>query len=144
MSHMWTSHVTHVNEPCHTSERVMSHIWMSNVTHMNESCHTDDWVMSHIRYKSCHTYEWITCAWGMSPVSHVTHINESSQMWLPPKYCSPWLIPCVTWFIHTCDMPRAHVCHAYIWHVTHMNAFICSYVSHSYVFICSYVHMCHI
>ena len=29
---MWMSHVTHMNESCHT--------WMSHVTHMNESCHT--------------------------------------------------------------------------------------------------------
>jgi len=34
------SHVTHMNESCHTYEWVMSHIWMSHVTHMNESCHT--------------------------------------------------------------------------------------------------------
>ena len=27
---------------------VMSHIWMSHVTFMNESCHTCEWVMSHI------------------------------------------------------------------------------------------------
>ena len=27
---------------------VMSHLWMSHVTFMNESCHTCEWVMSHI------------------------------------------------------------------------------------------------
>ena len=37
--HTWTSH--------DTRERCMSHIWMSHVTHMNESCHTYEWVMSH-------------------------------------------------------------------------------------------------
>jgi len=40
MSHTWMSHVTHMNESCHTHEWVMSHTWMSHVTHMNESCHT--------------------------------------------------------------------------------------------------------
>jgi len=30
-------------------EWVMSHIWMSHVTHMNESCHTCEWVMSHMK-----------------------------------------------------------------------------------------------
>jgi len=34
MSHIWMSHVTHINESCHTYEWVMSHIWMSpNVWH---------------------------------------------------------------------------------------------------------------
>jgi len=52
------SHVTHVNESCHTCESVnqschtcksvMSQMWMSHVTHVNESCHTCEWVMSHI------------------------------------------------------------------------------------------------
>jgi len=64
MSHIWTSHVTHMNESRHTYECVvshsregcecvvdkygwvMSHIWMSHVAHMNESCHTYGWVMS--------------------------------------------------------------------------------------------------
>jgi len=63
---MWMSHVTHVDESCHTSEWVMSHIhewvmwhiWMSHVSRMNESCNTYEWVMSHI---------WM---------SHVTHMNE--------------------------------------------------------------------
>ena len=53
------SHVTHMNESCHTYERVMSHIWTSHVTHMNESRHTNVWAMPHI--------------W----TSHVSHINES-------------------------------------------------------------------
>jgi len=37
MSHMWMSHVTHVNESCRTCEWVMSHMWMSHVAHVNES-----------------------------------------------------------------------------------------------------------
>jgi len=40
MSHMWISHVAHVNESCRTCERVMSHMWMSHVAHVKESCHT--------------------------------------------------------------------------------------------------------
>jgi len=45
MSHVWTSHVTRMNESCHTYERVMSHVWTSHVTRMNESCHTYERVM---------------------------------------------------------------------------------------------------
>jgi len=39
------SHVTRMNESCHTCEQVMSHLWMSHVTLMNESCHTYEWVL---------------------------------------------------------------------------------------------------
>ena len=61
MSHIWRSHVTHVNESYYTYEWVMSHmcthvnallvlshIWMSHVPHMNESCHRCEWVMTHM------------------------------------------------------------------------------------------------
>ena len=34
------SHVTHINESCHTYEEATSHIQMSHVTHINESCPT--------------------------------------------------------------------------------------------------------
>ena len=50
MTHIWLSHVTHMNESCHTYAWATSHIYMIHVTHMNES---------HIR------------------MSHVTHMNES-------------------------------------------------------------------
>jgi len=56
------SHVTHMNESCHTCQWVIPHIWMSHVTHVNESCHTYEWVMWHI--------------W----TSHVTRMNESYLM----------------------------------------------------------------
>ena len=89
MSHMWMSHVTHVNESCHTCEWVMSHIWMSHVTRMNESCHTCEWVMSHM-WMSYNTY---------TAAQHCTDHRSSA---------SP---TCVTWLIHMCDMT-----HSYVWH----------------------------
>jgi len=74
MSHIWMSHVTHMNESRHTYEWVISHIWVSHVTHMNESCHTYE--MSHVTHmnESCHTYEWVMSHIWMS---HVTHMDES-------------------------------------------------------------------
>jgi len=48
MSHVWTSHVTDLNESCPTYEWVMSLIWMSHVSRMNEWCHWSECVMSHI------------------------------------------------------------------------------------------------
>ena len=50
-------------------EWVMSHIWMSHVTHMNASCHTYECVMSHIWM--CHV--WMRPVW----MRHVTHMNVS-------------------------------------------------------------------
>jgi len=44
-------HVTHVDESCHTYERVESHTWVSHATY--------EWVTSHMN-KSCHTYERVT------------------------------------------------------------------------------------
>jgi len=64
MSHIWMSHVTHLNKLCLTSEGVMSHSWMSHHTHLNDS---SEWTMSytwvsHVTHlsKSQHTYEWVT------------------------------------------------------------------------------------
>jgi len=63
-------HLTHIN-----ASRVMSHVWMSHVTHMNESQHRyifyKPFCMSDISplHVMSHTYKCVT--------SHVTHINES-------------------------------------------------------------------
>ena len=58
VSHIWMSHVAHMNESCHTYEWVMSHTWMSHVSHscvshINETCYT---------YK-CHTFQWVITGW---------------------------------------------------------------------------------
>ena len=80
-----TSHVTSLNESCHTYEWVMSRIWMCQVTHMNESCHASEWVMSriwmsHVTYmnESCHISE---CVMSRIWMSHVTHLNESCHVY---------------------------------------------------------------
>ena len=64
--HTWRSHYTHMNESCHTHERLTSYTWMSRVTHVNDSCHIHQRVMSHIwtshvtqMNESCHIYEWV-------------------------------------------------------------------------------------
>jgi len=72
------SHVTHMNESCHTYKSVMSHIWMSHVTHMNESWHTYGWVISHMN-ESCHTYEWI--------MSHIWMRHVMSHIWMRLVKC---------------------------------------------------------
>jgi len=90
-SHIWTRHITHINESCHSNDWVMSHVQMSHVTHMIESCPTYEWVMSlvwlsHVprTNESCHTHESatsLTCsntACGKWVTSHIwTRTNES-------------------------------------------------------------------
>jgi len=72
---LWMSHVTFMNESCHTyhtHEWVMAHTWVSHGTHMSESWHTHEWVMAH--------------TW----VSHGTHMSGSwhTREWVPriPAY----------------------------------------------------------
>ena len=55
MSHLWMSHVAHMNKSWHN-------IWMSHVTHMNESWRACEWLdVTHMNesYEWCHTYEWV-------------------------------------------------------------------------------------
>ena len=49
MSHMWMSHVTHMNESCHTCECVVSQIWVWNA--YAAAC---EHVHEHIRHKRRH------------------------------------------------------------------------------------------
>jgi len=107
MTHITMSHITHVNESCHTCSWVMSHKSrhsalcceedannhqkLSHVAHSNESCRTCEWAMSHVATshtahvnESYHTRQWAMShtwmhSWVMSHMlmSHVTHVNES-------------------------------------------------------------------
>ena len=89
---------THVNESCHTCERVMLHMWAS-VTRVNESWCTCARVTSHSQTqatalndqgplpgylskssnKSCHTFDLLMC----EVVQHVTHRPTQSMMYVP-------------------------------------------------------------
>ena len=82
--HILMSHVTHMNESCHTYEWVISHIRMNHVTHMDQSCHTYDWVMSHM-HELCHTYEWAISQKWMGHFTYergTSHMNASRQIWI--------------------------------------------------------------
>jgi len=82
MSHMWMSHVTHMNASFWTCQCIMSHMWMSHVTHMNASCRAYECVMSHMN-ASCRTYEWVmsmneschTYEWVMSCITTQCHAH---------------------------------------------------------------------
>jgi len=125
MSHMWMSHVTYVNESCHTCGWFMLHMWMSHVTHVNESCHALERVVTYDTlsdpafcdmrcyvthmHESCHTCEWVMSHMWMS---HVTHVNESSHTFEKSRDIRHNLRSCIMWY--------EALCHTYEW-VWHIN-----------------------
>ena len=102
MSHMWMSHVAHMNE---------------SVAHMNESCHSYEWVMSHrnawnirvIGPCNCRDYSprphWFLCVTWLIHMCNMTQSHLS--FWMPLD------VPLIreTWLIHRCDMT--------VWHMTY-------------------------
>jgi len=105
------SHVTHMNESCHTYELVMPrthewvmiHMWMSHVTYMNESCHTYEWVVSCIcdmahlyRYEmeilkdNCVTSRDMTYLYNVRGIIHWYRFDIWAIM-----------LPCVSWLTYT-------------------------------------------
>ena len=120
MSHIWRSHVTHMNEACHTYAWAMLHVWMSHVTHMNESCPTYEGVMSHIwrshvthMNESCHTCE---CVMALVWMSHVTHMKESCHTY--EWVMSHMLMSHVTHMIESCPTYEGVMSHIWMSHVT--------------------------
>jgi len=90
MSHMWTrhGHDTHMNESCHTCEQAMAmtHIWMSHVTHVNNPWpwHTYEWDMSHMN-ETCHTHGRVispSLPPRMSVMCRVTYELVTSHIWM--------------------------------------------------------------
>jgi len=92
-SHIWVSHVTHINESHHTCEWVMSHARMRHFTHRNESCHTHLWVTAHPSMRHyytrqqhlLHEYHTRTSANWMSHGTYewvMVHMNESWHIWM--------------------------------------------------------------
>jgi len=114
---LWVSHVTHMQEVCHTYEWVVSHIRASHVTHMKEDplnpiCPSGDWErilshtwMNHITRmnESWHTHERVMLH---TLVSRVTRMHESYH-----THTCKWVIS-RTWIVMS---------HTFAKHVTHVN-----------------------
>jgi len=62
-------------------ERVMSHVWISHVTHMDESRHTHECVMSHVGMSRLTGQSARKC-WGMWNLSHLTDAGFVSRKWV--------------------------------------------------------------
>ena len=122
MSHIWMSHVPHMNESCLTYEWVMSHIWMSHVSHMNESCLTYEWKATCVQYQK-------TTTWSMT---HVTHMNESCLTYKRVMSHTWMRHPRMNQFCLTCQWVMSHI---WISHVSHINVSCCTLECVIYVWI---------
>jgi len=117
MSHIWMGHVTHMNESCHTYERVMSHIlwvmshiWMSHVTHMNGSCLTYEWAMPHVWMSpSCVGHESFVCGTWVIRMWDMTHpmSNTTFEIWIWFDVTHILL----TWLVRVWDMTHSNMRH---------------------------------
>jgi len=110
MSHVWTRHVSHMNESCHVERWFMWHL--SYVTRMHKSCHLHGWVMVHVcKNHDTHKHEPSLTHTKMSQVSSLIEscpdvnvdMTQSShvQMWM-------WTWLNHTWDLTHLDMPHPH------------------------------------
>jgi len=118
MSHIWMSHV---DEACHTYERVM---WTKHVTHMNEP---HDMLHLYVKRGSNMCVTWFIYLCDMAH-PHVKHGSYTRVTWLTHLCGMPcprvkYDSLCVTWLIVR-DMT-----HSYVW-------------QDSFVFVTGLIHMC--
>jgi len=98
----------------YTYEWVMSHIWMSHVAHINESCNTYEWVMLHIRMSHV-TLQAVAPELATALARFDMTASTLSLPWV--KRYVPWIVNAwrdsftcamtfslVTWLLHMCDM----------------------------------------
>jgi len=103
--HLWMSHGANGNESRHIFESDTSQIWTNHIAHTNDSCHTRKCVISHMHVMSyiqmshvAHTST-IPChvtGCHITRTSHVTRINESCHTHINES-----------WHTH-----KHHTCHA--------------------------------
>jgi len=109
-SHTWMSHVTHINESCHTYECTTCEYWgdvrsgrfkLSRVTH--NSCVTWRIHVCDMSRVTCHTHE---CVMSHIWMGHNTHTNVPTRIW------------------RRCQIQINHVCvmsHTWMSHITYIN-----------------------
>jgi len=139
MSHMWMSHVTHVNESCHTYEWVMSHTWMLHTrariygqrvracaafTCVTWLIHTCDMTHSHEWHDSFMCVTWLmhdmthSCVWHDSCMSATRGICMCD---VTHWFVSQDAFTCVTWLIHMCVLTHSYLTNSYLWHDSHVH-----------------------
>jgi len=152
---IWMSHVTQMNQSCHSNERVMyawvmSHIWMSHVTQSSTAMHRSSfeyvtWItsriashtwMSHVTHvnESCHSHESVTSHTWMS---HVTHMNESCQ--------THESVTSHTWMSHVTHVNES--CHTHEWVTSHTWMRLVTHMNesrHTHEWVTSHTWMSHV
>ena len=120
-----------MNESCHAYERVMSHIWTTHVTHMNESWHSldsDVYTFIHgsvfiheYQYKHCRLNICMnkSCYWHMhdSDIYEYSYRNLFSYIntniyhleYICHHHAYTISFMCVTRLVYMCDTTRSYV-----------------------------------
>jgi len=102
-SHIQMSHVTHINESCHTYDWVTSHMWMS---HVNESSQICEWAYI---YWSKATHPSFTYLTWLIDMTHPQWVK--SNMWTPIYIGS---FTYLTWLIDIYIGVRQHIPYSFI------------------------------
>ena len=88
-----------MTEACHRYEGVMSRIWMSHVTHMNEACHT--YVCENVYiHVYINTNMLRSGSRGFVWMSHSYNESWHSQKWVMELY--EWVMHTCVYIGHTC------------------------------------------
>jgi len=125
LSHMWMSHVKHMNESCHIYEWVMSHTWISHVTTDAARLCSFEIAKQHMQ----HT-ETSTATYTATHCNVLQHKTAKSRC-----ICSGMSLPTPT--KESCQTYGSVMSHIWIRHVTHMN-------ESCHIYDMSYIWMCHV
>jgi len=147
------SHVTHMNESCHTYEWAVSHTWTAHswvsFTHMNGSCHTVSVTNYRARYDGSCLYVTSTnhhmgSIWWFVLICH-EHEPSYRALTVSALSSSIWWLVLVTYERFTSNIWKDHF-HRYEWvmshiwmsQVPHMNPIRTSELSHTYEWVMSH------
>jgi len=138
---IWMHHVVYECIMFHKNTSCL--IWMSHVTHMNESCHTYEWVMSHI--SMCDMTHWyVTRCIRCLSYSHMWYAAYMGHTW---RYDAHLICMYISIHIHTHTHKYVYL---YIYIRTHTNMCIhilyihrheCTYPLHIYIYIYIYIYI---
>jgi len=127
MSHIWMSHITHMNESCRTYQWVISQLYMSHTTHITVPCHT--WVMWHDSQLLSRVMVSRDYLWSIAPAPLCTTCDMMRLcVWHDSFTRVIWLIHmcdviCVTFVrVHMCDIRTCDITHACLWHDSQLQS----------------------
>ena len=145
MSHVWTRHITYINESWNLCRLQPPELWHDTHQKWKGAFSCDGSVpsfwkalsytwMSRVQkmYESCHTYEWVMLLIIMSHVTHFTHMNHTSKS-----------VILHTWMSHVAHMRES--CHTYQWVMsrTYMSQESCLGSCLTFKLVMSHVSMSH-